>query len=83
MLHSCGEKLSGEKLLLFWPEDGAWWEVNVLSFDANSRKHRLVTYLLHISVRCPLNILIVQDAVRRHSGTRMQPSVMRFCTDRI
>ena len=40
-----GDALSGQKVMLFWPDEGGWWEADVVCFNAASEKHRSAALL--------------------------------------
>lgn len=41
LLQGLGRRLTGKKVMRFWPDNGGWWEAEVHTYNASTGQHRL------------------------------------------
>ncbi len=47
LLQGLGRRLTGKKVMRFWPDNGGWWEAEVHNYNASTGQHRFVPCPTH------------------------------------
>ena len=47
LLQGLGRRLTGKKVMRFWPDNGGWWEADVHNYNASTGQHRFAPCPTH------------------------------------
>lgn len=47
LLQGLGRRLTGKKVMRFWPDNGGWWEADVHTYNASTGQHRFMPCPTH------------------------------------